>query len=91
MPWGVPSIVGEALNTFGTDAQKEQFLRPILAGEYVSAEALTEPRGGSDFFGATSYAEDKGDHFLVRGAKRFVVGAEGADVFLVYVRTNRAA
>lgn len=84
----MPSIVGEAIHTFGTDLQKESYLARILSGELVSAEALTEPRGGSDFFGATSYAEDKGDHFSVRGSKRFVVGAEGADLFLVYVRTN---
>jgi alkylation response protein AidB-like acyl-CoA dehydrogenase len=84
----MPSIVGEALNTFGTDDQKERYLRPMLAGELVSAEALTEPRGGSDFFGASSIAEDRGDHFLLRGQKRFVVGAEGADFFLVYAKTN---
>jgi alkylation response protein AidB-like acyl-CoA dehydrogenase len=84
----MPSIVGEALNTFGSEEQKRNYLKPMLAGDLVSAEALTEPRGGSDFFGATSRAEDRGDHFLVRGAKRFVVGAEGADFFLTYVRTN---
>jgi len=84
----MPSIVGQALNTFGTEEQKEKYLRPMLQGKLVSAEALTEPRGGSDFFGATSRAEDKGDHFLVRGVKRFIVGAEGADFFLVYARTN---
>ncbi|MEJ2167816.1 MAG: acyl-CoA/acyl-ACP dehydrogenase [Desulfobacterales bacterium] len=84
----MPSIVGEALHVFGTDEQKERFLKPILAGKMISAEALTEPRGGSDFFGATTRAEDKGDHFLVNGQKRFVVGATEADVFLVYCRTN---
>jgi len=84
----MPSIVGEALAKFGTEEQKQRFLAPMLGGELVAAEALTEPRGGSDFFGATSRAFDKGDHFLVQGAKRFVVGAEGADFFLVYVRTN---
>jgi alkylation response protein AidB-like acyl-CoA dehydrogenase len=84
----MPSIVGEALNLFGTEEQKNKYLKPMLAGELVSAEALTEPRGGSDFFGATSRAIDKGDHFLVRGAKRFIVGAEGADFFLTYVCTN---
>jgi alkylation response protein AidB-like acyl-CoA dehydrogenase len=86
----MPSIVGEALNAFGTREQKEKYLRPMLAGGLVAAEALTEPRGGSDFFGATSRAEDRGDHFVVRGAKRFVVGAEGADFFFAYVRTNLA-
>jgi alkylation response protein AidB-like acyl-CoA dehydrogenase len=84
----MPSIVGEALEKYGTEEQKQRFLAPMLGGELVAAEALTEPRGGSDFFGATSRAFDKGDHFLVQGAKRFVVGAEGADFFLVYVRTN---
>jgi len=84
----MPSIVGEAINKFGTAEQKAKYLKPMLEGKLVSAEALTEPRGGSDFFGASSRAEDKGDHFLVRGTKRFIVGAEGADFFLVYVRTN---
>ncbi|HVO67205.1 MAG TPA: acyl-CoA dehydrogenase family protein [Syntrophales bacterium] len=84
----MPSIVGEAINKFGTAEQKIKYLKPMLEGKLVSAEALTEPRGGSDFFGASSRAEDKGDHFLVRGTKRFIVGAEGADFFLVYVRTN---
>jgi acyl-CoA dehydrogenase len=84
----MPSIVGEALHVFGTDDQKARFLKPILTGKMISAEALTEPRGGSDFFGATTRAEDKGDHFLVNGQKRFVVGATEADLFLVYCRTN---
>lgn len=84
----MPSIVGEALNTFGTEEQKQKFLKPYLEGKLVSAEALTEPRGGSDFFGAMTRAEDKGDHLLLNGMKRFVVGAEGADFFLVYCRTN---
>mmetsp|Transcript_3439 Transcript_3439/g.2041 ORF Transcript_3439/g.2041 Transcript_3439/m.2041 type:complete len:429 (-) Transcript_3439:1831-3117(-) len=84
----MPDIVGEALIDFGTKEQKQKYLKPMLAGELVSAEALTEPRGGSDFFGATSEAEDKGDYFLVNGQKRFVVGAEGADFFFVYVKTN---
>jgi len=84
----MPSIVGEALNQFGTEEQKEKYLKPYLEGKLVAAEALTEPRGGSDFFGATTQAILEGDHFIVNGQKRFVVGAEGADFFLVYCRTN---
>jgi hypothetical protein len=60
----------------------------MLRGKLVPAEALTEPRGGSDFFGATTRAELKDGWFTVRGQKRFVVGAEGADFFLVYCNTN---
>ncbi|MFV2044884.1 MAG: acyl-CoA dehydrogenase family protein [Anaerolineales bacterium] len=84
----MPSIVGEALHVFGTPEQKERYLRPLLRGKLISAEALTEPRGGSDFFGATSRAELRGDTFIINGQKRFVVGATEADFFLVYCRTN---
>ena len=84
----MPSIIGEALHVFGTHEQKERFLKPILQGRLISAEALTEPRGGSDFFGATTRAVDEGDHFVLNGQKRFVVGATEADVFLVYCLTN---
>ena len=59
-----------------------------MKGDLFAAECLTEPRGGSDFFGTTTTAEDKGDHFLINGQKRFIVGAEGADYFLVYARTD---
>ena len=84
----MPSIVGEALNAFGTEEQKQKYLKPYLQGRLIAAEALTEPRGGSDFFGATTRAVLQGDHFIVNGQKRFVVGAEGADFFLVYCRTD---
>ncbi|MFC1883467.1 acyl-CoA dehydrogenase family protein [Thermodesulfobacteriota bacterium] len=84
----MPSIVGESLQYFGTEAQNEKFLKPILQGKIISAEALTEPRGGSDFFGATTRAVPEGDHFVLNGQKRFVVGATEADVFLVYCMTN---
>ncbi|NOY99071.1 MAG: acyl-CoA/acyl-ACP dehydrogenase [Chloroflexi bacterium] len=78
------SIVGEAIHVFGTDEQKERFLKPMIRGELTAAEALTEPRGGSDFFAATTRARREGDTFYLTGQKRFVVGAEGADVILVY-------
>ncbi len=81
-------LVCDAIILHGTDAQKEKYVKPLLAGEIFAAECLTEPRGGSDFFGTTTTAEDKGDHFLVNGQKRFIVGAEGADYFLVYARTD---
>jgi hypothetical protein len=82
------SIVGEALDVFGTDQQKKKYLDPLLKGKIFCAEALTEPRGGSDFFGATTTAVQKGDYYILNGQKRFVVGAEGADIFLVYARTE---
>lgn len=89
--FAMPSIVGEALHAYGTPEQKKRYLKPLLAGRLVAAEALTEPRGGSDFFGATTTARREGDVFVLDGAKRFVVGAEGADVFLVYAKTDPEA
>lgn len=81
-------LVCDAIIQHGTDDLKERYVKPLLAGEMFAAECLTEPRGGSDFFGTTSVAEDKGDHFVLNGQKRFIVGAEGADYFLVYARTD---
>ncbi len=89
--FSMPSIVGQALHSFGTEVQKERFLRPLLKGDLISAEALTEPRGGSDFFGATTRAQLKDGTFTIKGQKRFVVGAEGADFFIVYCNTNPEA
>jgi len=87
----LPSIVGEAISVFGTDEQKEKYLRPTLEGRLACAEALTEPRGGSDFFGTTTQARHDGDVYVLQGQKRFVVGTEGADYFLVYARTDPQA
>ncbi|MCF8026713.1 MAG: acyl-CoA/acyl-ACP dehydrogenase, partial [Desulfobacteraceae bacterium] len=81
-------LVCDAIIQHGTDAQKEKYVKPLLEGKIFAAECLAEPRGGSDFFGTTTTAEDKGDHFLVNGQKRFIVGAEGADFFLVYAKTD---
>jgi alkylation response protein AidB-like acyl-CoA dehydrogenase len=89
--YSLVSIVGEALNVFGTDAQKKKYLTPLLEGKIFCAEALTEPRGGSDFFGATTVARKEGGHWILNGQKRFVVGAEGADIFLVYAKTDEKA
>ena len=85
--YSLVSIVGEAIDKFGTQQQKEKYLAPMIEGKLKPAEALTEPRGGSDFFSATTVAERKGDYFVLRGYKRFIVGAEGADFFLVYAKT----
>ncbi len=86
--YSLPTIVGEAINCFGTRAQKEKYLRPALEGQLTVAEALTEPRGGSDFFGATTRATCDKDAYVLNGQKRFIVGAEGADYFLVYAHTG---
>ncbi len=86
--YSLVSIVGEAISVFGSDEQRKKYLKPIIDGKIFCAEALTEPRGGSDFFGAATTARKEGNHYILNGQKRFVVGAEGADVFLVYAKTD---
>jgi alkylation response protein AidB-like acyl-CoA dehydrogenase len=89
--YSLVSIVGEGLTVFGTPEQNERWLKPALAGKLAVAEALTEPRGGSDFFGAATRARREGDAWLLSGQKRFIVGAEGADYFFAYARTSDTA
>jgi hypothetical protein len=86
--FSLPIIVGEAINIFGTNEQKVNYLKPTLEGKLCCAEALTEPRGGSDFFGTTTVAKKEGKNYILKGQKRFVVGADGADYFLAYARTR---
>ncbi len=86
--YSLVSIVGEAIHVFGTEEQKKKYLEPLIKGEIFCAEALTEPRGGSDFFGTTTIAKREGDYYILNGQKRFIVGAEGADIFLVYAKTG---
>lgn len=81
-------VVPEAIVHYGTEEQKKKFLPPICKAEKFAAECLTEPRGGSDFFGSTTYGRKDGDDFILDGQKRFIVGGEGADYFLVYAKTN---
>ncbi|MEM2086084.1 MAG: acyl-CoA dehydrogenase, partial [Archaeoglobaceae archaeon] len=86
--YSMVSIVGEALNRFGNEWQKEEFLKPIIKGKKISAEGLTEPRGGSDFFGTTTKAEKKGNVWILNGSKRFIAGGKVADFYLIYARTD---
>jgi hypothetical protein len=89
--YSLVSIVGECTNEFGTDEQKEAYLKPTVEGRMFCSEALTEPRGGSDFFGATTTARREGEEYVLHGQKRFIVGAEGADYFMAYAKTDPEA
>lgn len=85
--YALVSIVGECIYKFGTEEQKQKYLKPTIEGKLFCAEALTEPRGGSDFFGATTTAKKENGQYVIHGQKRFIVGAKGADYFMVYART----
>jgi len=87
--WGVGAgLVADAVVNFGSEEMKQEIVVPIAKGEQYASECLTEPRGGSDFFGATTRARKDGDDWILNGQKRFIVGAEGADWFMVYAVTD---
>ncbi|NQU65739.1 MAG: acyl-CoA dehydrogenase, partial [SAR324 cluster bacterium] len=81
-------LVCDAIVNFGSEELKQEIVVPLLKGDLYAAEGLTEPRGGSDFFGTTTRAVKDGDDWILNGQKRFVVGAEGADWFLIYALTD---
>jgi len=86
--YSLPSIIGEGINKYGTEEQKREYLLPTLKGEMIAGEGLTEPRGGSDFFGTNTTAVKDGENYIINGEKRFVAGGVGADYFLIYAKTD---
>jgi len=75
---------------FGSEEQKERFVRPVLAGAKVSALAITEPGGGSDVASLRTRAVRDGDSFIVNGAKTFITSGCRADFVTTAVRTGGA-
>jgi len=73
---------------FGTDAQKERYVRPTLTGEKVSALGITEPGGGSDVAAVQTKAIRDGDHYIVNGAKTFITSGTRANFVTTAVRTG---
>ena len=75
---------------FGSAEMKARVLPPILAGEKISALAITEPSAGSDVANLKTTARRDGDHFIVRGEKTFITSGMRADYYSVAVRTGGA-
>ncbi|MFW5877466.1 MAG: acyl-CoA dehydrogenase family protein [Myxococcota bacterium] len=73
---------------FGTEAQIERFVKPVLRGEKVASLAITEPGAGSDVASLRTRAVRDGDHYVVHGAKTFITSGCRADVVTTAVRTG---
>jgi len=78
------------LVAYGTPEQKEKYLKPMAAGRYLSAFALTEPTGGSDAAALRSRAERHGDVYVLNGTKQYITTGQNADICLVFASTNPA-
>jgi len=77
-----------SLLTWGTEAQKRQYLVPQAKGEKIATFALTEPSAGSDARGIQSVAIKHGDRYLLTGEKMWISMADVADHFLVFAWTD---
>jgi alkylation response protein AidB-like acyl-CoA dehydrogenase len=80
----------QMINQFGTDAQREQFLRPLARGEMLGGFALSEPDAGSDAAALTCEARRDGDHWVLNGRKAWITNGDYAGVIMVMARTDSA-
>jgi alkylation response protein AidB-like acyl-CoA dehydrogenase len=85
------SVVCGPINAFGTDAQKEKYLKPLASGKALGCFCLTEPHVGSDAGAIATRAERHGDHYVLNGVKQFITTGKNADIAIVFAVTDKAA
>lgn len=82
------SLVCYGIEAFGTEEQKEKYLKPLARGEIIGAFLLSEPEAGSDATMQRTTAEDKGDYYLLNGTKNWITNGNSASVYLVMAQTH---
>lgn len=82
------SLVCWGLERFGTEEQKEKYLKKLAAGEVIGAFCLSEPEAGSDATSQRTTAEDKGDYYLLNGTKNWITNGNSASVYIVIAQTD---
>lgn len=84
------SLVCYGLEAFGSDFQKEKYLKPLASGQQIGAFCLSEPEAGSDATSQHTTAEDKGDYYLLNGTKNWITNGGTASTYLVIAQTDPA-
>ena len=82
------SLVCWGLETYGTEEQKERYLRPLATGQAIGAFCLSEPEAGSDATSQQTTAFDQGDHYLLNGTKNWITNGNSASYYLVMAQTD---
>ncbi|MGE5381871.1 MAG: acyl-CoA dehydrogenase family protein [Omnitrophica WOR_2 bacterium] len=82
------SLVCYGIERFGTEDQKQKFLKPLARGEKIGAFLLSEPEAGSDATSQKTTAEDKGDHYVINGTKNWITNGNTASTYLVIAQTH---
>lgn len=84
------SLVCWGIEQFGTEEQKEKYLKKLATGEKIGAFCLSEPEAGSDATSQRTTAEDKGDYYLLNGTKNWITNGNSASVYIVIAQTDAA-
>ena len=85
------SLVCMPILKFGSQEQKERFLRPLATGKALGAFCLTEPEAGSDAGAVKTRARREGNGFVLDGAKQFITCGKSADIAIVFAVTDPSA
>lgn len=83
------SLVCYGLESYGTEAQKEKYLKPLASGEKIGAFCLSEPEAGSDATSQQTTAEDMGDYYVLNGTKNWITNGSTASTYLVIAQTHK--
>jgi len=83
------SLVTWGLEAYGSDYQKEKYLKDLASGKKLGAFALSEPEAGSDATNQRTTAVRSGDHYILNGTKNFITNGANADIVLVMASTDR--
>jgi alkylation response protein AidB-like acyl-CoA dehydrogenase len=82
------SLVCWGLEKYGSEAQKEKYLKPLASGEVLGAFCLSEPEAGSDATSQQTSAELNGDHYILNGTKNWITNGSSASIYLVIAQTD---
>ena len=82
------SLVCWGLEKYGTEQQKQKYLKPLASGEIIGAFCLSEPEAGSDATSQSTTAIDKGDYYVLNGTKNWITNGNTASVYLVIAQTD---
>lgn len=82
------SLAGWPIYKFGSEEQKQKYLRPMAQGEKIGAYGLTEPSSGSDAGGMRTTAKLVGDEYIINGSKIFITNGGIADTYVVFALTD---
>ena len=82
------SLCIDPIMTYGTEEQKQKYVKPLATGEKLGAFALTEPGAGTDAQGAQTKAVLDGDEWVLNGSKCFITNGKVADVYIVIAITS---